>query len=250
MDKALVFGAKDCSLEPCQDQIWVTQPAPSSAQAVTSPACATMKICRDDGQAPCMADIAWLLAQQEPPWPNGQGVGPLIRRLWARVPQGVWWWDTFVQEVQASRTMGRGNIRKNSRGYVRRFVRYNVRGGQKRILEKMPKRMLQNMLRAKAWKSVHAKHWMPQLKSVCMTWKLFTFPKLFFGPLSPFESAKKTRRSCRSGYWTLRPTSIAGDIAQRLERLPADQQVRGLTPGAPFTLEATVSTWPQWWAQL
>ena len=25
----------------------------------------------------------------EPPWPNGQGVGPLIRRLRARVPQGV-----------------------------------------------------------------------------------------------------------------------------------------------------------------
>ena len=26
---------------------------------------------------------------QEPPWPNGQGVGPLIRRLGVRVPQGV-----------------------------------------------------------------------------------------------------------------------------------------------------------------
>ena len=25
----------------------------------------------------------------EPPWPNGQGVGLLIRRLWVRVPQGV-----------------------------------------------------------------------------------------------------------------------------------------------------------------
>ena len=25
----------------------------------------------------------------EPPWPNGQGVGPLIRRLRVRVPQGV-----------------------------------------------------------------------------------------------------------------------------------------------------------------
>ena len=25
----------------------------------------------------------------KPPWPNGQGVGPLIRRLWVRVPQGV-----------------------------------------------------------------------------------------------------------------------------------------------------------------
>ncbi len=30
-----------------------------------------------------------VLAQQEPPWPNGQGVGPLIRRLWARVPTGA-----------------------------------------------------------------------------------------------------------------------------------------------------------------
>ena len=26
-----------------------------------------------------------------PPWPNGQGVGLLIRRLWVRVPQGVRW---------------------------------------------------------------------------------------------------------------------------------------------------------------
>ena len=33
-----------------------------------------------------------LQAQQEPPWANGQGVGLPIRRLWARVPQGVWWW--------------------------------------------------------------------------------------------------------------------------------------------------------------
>ena len=30
--------------------------------------------------------FAWTLW---PPWPNGQGVGPLIRRLRARVPQGV-----------------------------------------------------------------------------------------------------------------------------------------------------------------
>ena len=27
---------------------------------------------------------------QEPPWPNGQGVGLLIRRLWVQVPQGVY----------------------------------------------------------------------------------------------------------------------------------------------------------------
>ena len=26
---------------------------------------------------------------QEPPWPNGQGIGFLIRRLRAQVPQGV-----------------------------------------------------------------------------------------------------------------------------------------------------------------
>ena len=30
----------------------------------------------------------WLTLAR-PPWPNGQGVGPLIRRLWVRVPQGV-----------------------------------------------------------------------------------------------------------------------------------------------------------------
>ena len=32
---------------------------------------------------------ASLLITIQPPWPNGQGVGPLIRRLRARVPQGV-----------------------------------------------------------------------------------------------------------------------------------------------------------------
>ena len=31
-------------------------------------------------------DFAWIL---QPPWPNGQGVRPLIRRLRARAPQGV-----------------------------------------------------------------------------------------------------------------------------------------------------------------
>ena len=30
-----------------------------------------------------------VLSAIEPPWPNGQGVGLLIRRLWVRVPQGV-----------------------------------------------------------------------------------------------------------------------------------------------------------------
>ena len=29
------------------------------------------------------------LLRYEPPWPNGQGVGPLIRKLRVRVPQGV-----------------------------------------------------------------------------------------------------------------------------------------------------------------
>ena len=36
---------------------------------------------------------------QEPPWPNGQGVGLLIRRLRVRVPQGV------LRPVRASRGM-------------------------------------------------------------------------------------------------------------------------------------------------
>ncbi len=30
-----------------------------------------------------------LISKRQPPWPNGQGVGLLIRRLWVRVPQGV-----------------------------------------------------------------------------------------------------------------------------------------------------------------
>ena len=30
-----------------------------------------------------------MLKAFKPPWPNGQGVGLLIRRLWVRVPQGV-----------------------------------------------------------------------------------------------------------------------------------------------------------------
>ena len=29
------------------------------------------------------------IASHKSPWPNGQGVGPLIRRLWVRVPQGM-----------------------------------------------------------------------------------------------------------------------------------------------------------------
>ena len=55
----------------------------------------------------CALDIEWspchrsnaaletilhVLGSSKPPWPNGQGVGLLIRRLWARVPQGV----TFI----------------------------------------------------------------------------------------------------------------------------------------------------------
>ena len=32
-------------------------------------------------------------AKTWPPWPNGQGVGLLIRRLWVRVPQGVFLLD-------------------------------------------------------------------------------------------------------------------------------------------------------------
>ena len=30
-----------------------------------------------------------LIASHKSPWPNGQGVGLLIRRLWVRVPQGM-----------------------------------------------------------------------------------------------------------------------------------------------------------------
>ena len=33
----------------------------------------------------CLFKISW----HKPPWPNGQGIGLLIRRLWARVPQGA-----------------------------------------------------------------------------------------------------------------------------------------------------------------
>ena len=36
-----------------------------------------------------MDDSCICLQHSWPPWPNGQGVGPLIRRLWVRVPQGV-----------------------------------------------------------------------------------------------------------------------------------------------------------------
>ena len=42
------------------------------------------------GVARVMQAFAHLVAHvPEPPWPNGQGVGLLIRRLRIRVPQGV-----------------------------------------------------------------------------------------------------------------------------------------------------------------
>ena len=45
---------------------------------------------RDDVQAYRVAFFSSSVAvMHKPPWPNGQGVGPLIRRLRARVPQGV-----------------------------------------------------------------------------------------------------------------------------------------------------------------
>jgi hypothetical protein len=34
-----------------------------------------------------------------PPWPNGQGVGLLIRRLWVRVPQGVFVYVYVTQRM-------------------------------------------------------------------------------------------------------------------------------------------------------
>ncbi len=36
--------------------------------------------------------LAKLISKWQPPWPNGQGVGLLIRRLWVRVPQGVFFY--------------------------------------------------------------------------------------------------------------------------------------------------------------
>ena len=103
----------------------------SAGNDVASTACAAMENFRDGGQAvPLMPQLAWLeksyttscmgyresllLAQQKPPWPNGQGVGH--------------------------------------------------------------------------GKSLHAKQWVPHLKSICIMSKLFTFPKLFLGPLSSFEA--------------------------------------------------------------
>ena len=42
------------------------------------------------------------------PWPNGQGVGLLIRRLRVRVPQGVLWlWHSDLSEVLAALGLGR-----------------------------------------------------------------------------------------------------------------------------------------------
>ena len=41
-------------------------------------------------------------AQYVPPWPNGQGVGPLIRRLRAQVPQGV---GTVALDVPARESL-------------------------------------------------------------------------------------------------------------------------------------------------
>ena len=44
----------------------------------------------------------------------------------------------------------------------------------------------------------------------------------------------KERPLVQPGYRFLRPTSIAGYIAQWLEQLTADQQVPGSNPGMPF----------------
>ena len=46
---------------------------------------------------------------QEPPWPNGQGVGPLIRRLQVRVPQGVLGADGKPEDGGICRTLCRSS---------------------------------------------------------------------------------------------------------------------------------------------
>ena len=48
----------------------------------------------------CPAKLFALYVQQ-PPWPNGQGVGLLIQRLRVRVPQGV----LFIRCALAGRTV-------------------------------------------------------------------------------------------------------------------------------------------------
>ena len=50
----------------------------------------------------------------------------------------------------------------------------------------------------------------------------------------PLQPSAKERPLVQPGYRVLRPTSIAGYIAQWLERLTADQQVPGSNPGVPF----------------
>ena len=53
-----------------------------------------LELCTGRGLATTIKDSAAAIGAliyraHVPPWPNGQGVGLLIQRLWVRVPQGV-----------------------------------------------------------------------------------------------------------------------------------------------------------------
>lgn len=42
-----------------------------------------------------------LITSHKSPWPNGQGVGLLIRRLWVRVPQGMQFYVALYSDQEA-----------------------------------------------------------------------------------------------------------------------------------------------------
>ena len=112
-----------------------------------------------------------LLPQQEPPWPNGRGVGPLIRRLWARVPQGVWWWlaTPFFRRCREVERWRWGKLL--SVAALRHSFRHE---------------------------NLHTQN------------SGRPFGTLSFGPLSSFESAKKTKAPCRPRHWTSMLRSPSG----------------------------------------
>ena len=60
--------------------------APGSCQFARDFLCAWP---RRDTRCPSFTTLRSSLLDHQPPWPNGQGVGLLIRRLRVRVPQGV-----------------------------------------------------------------------------------------------------------------------------------------------------------------
>ena len=161
-----------------------------------------------------------LLAQQEPPWPNGQGVGPLIQRLWARSsPTGavVVASYTFVQEVQRSRAMP---VRQTS-----------VCGGIKACIQ--------------AWKSLHAKQWAPHLKSICVMSRPFTFQTLFPGPLSSSEAP-----FCQESK-ALVQARVVGLETHKHRRVHSSV-VRAADCGSagPCQVRACPSLWKRWRTQL